>query len=234
MGGKNPLVVLDDADLDAAVAATVAGAFGTTGQRCTATSRAVVQRGVLSPFLDALVQQVTALKVGPGLDEGVHMGPLASRPQLDKVMGYLADARRDGLVPLCGGERCDGAGLARGWFVEPTVFAEVPADHALAKEEVFGPVLSVLPVDDLEHAIRVANDVEYGLSASVFTRDGRAAMHFARSVEAGMIHVNEPTFGSEPQISFGGLKGSAIGPREMGEEGLKFFTELKSVHYNLG
>ncbi len=234
MGGKNPLVVLEDADLDAAVDATVRGAFGTTGQRCTATSRALVQRSVLAPFTEAVVARARSLRVGSGLDPDVAMGPLASEAQLDKVTGYLDRARQEGLEPLCGGGRPADEALAHGWFVEPTVFAGLDPSHPLCREEVFGPVLVVLPVEDLDEAIHLANDVDYGLSASIFTRDGAAAMHFARRAEVGMVHVNEPTFGSEAQISFGGTKGSGIGEREMGEEGLRFFTELKSVHYNLG
>lgn len=234
MGGKNPCVVLADADLDAAVDGVVRAAFGTTGQRCTATSRALVERGALEAFSERLLARVGALRVGPGLDPGVQMGPLASGAQHAKVTGYLERAGRDGLEPLHGGGRPAGEDLAHGWFVEPTVFADVPRDHPLAREEVFGPVLAVLPIDDLDDAVAVANDVVYGLSASIYTRDGAAALGFARRVEAGMVHVNEPTFGSEPQVSFGGRKGSGIGDREMGEEGLRFFTEVKSIHYSLG
>jgi alpha-ketoglutaric semialdehyde dehydrogenase len=220
-GGKNPVIVLEDADLDRAVELTVRGAMWSAGQKCTATSRALVLPGVAAAFKDRLVERVSALYVGDPLDEAVEVGPLASGAQLEKVLGYLeAEA-----PPAVGGGRVGEAGN----FVAPTVYLDVDPESRLGQEEVFGPVLGVIDVRDLDEALTVANGVRYGLSASVFTRDIGRALEFVRGIRAGMVHVNRETPGAEPQAPFGGMKDSSSHSREQGKASAEFFTELKTV-----
>jgi alpha-ketoglutaric semialdehyde dehydrogenase len=220
-GGKNPVIVLEDADLDRAVELTVRGAMWSAGQKCTATSRALVLPGVQAEFKERLVERVRALRVGDPLDGAVEVGPLASEAQLGKVLGYLADEAS----PAVGGRRVGDAGC----FVAPTVYLDVDPQSRLGQEEVFGPVLGVVDVPDLEAALAVANGVRFGLSASIFTRDIGRALDFARGVRAGMVHVNRETPGAEPQAPFGGMKDSSSHSREQGKAAVEFFTELKTV-----
>jgi acyl-CoA reductase-like NAD-dependent aldehyde dehydrogenase len=229
MGGKNAVVVLEDADLDAAASAIVGGAFGATGQRCTATSRVVVQRGVKEALLERLVAKAAALRIGPGLDEASDLAPAVDRGQFETDLEYIDVARAEGARLVHGGKAAE---LGGGYFVEPTIFDGVSPDMRIFKEEVFGPVLAVTEASSLAEAIRSTNAVEFGLAAGIFTRDNRSVMRFIEESEVGMVHVNEPTIGGEAQLPFGGTKSTGVGPREMGEEGLNFFTEVKTVFVN--
>ena len=230
MGGKNAVIVLPDADLDAVVAGVLNGAFGSTGQRCTATSRLLVHQDVAGRITEALVEGARKLKVGPGLDESSGMGPAVDEKQLRTDLSYIEVARAEGAKLLTGGGRPKG--LERGFFVEPTVFAGVDPGSRLFREEVFGPVLGITPISSLDEAIRLANAVEFGLTASLYTRDLAASLRFMEEVEVGMVHVNEPTVGGEAQLPFGGVKATGVGEREMSVEGLNFFTETKTVFLN--
>jgi alpha-ketoglutaric semialdehyde dehydrogenase len=230
MGGKNAVIVMPDADPDAVAGAVVNGAFGSTGQRCTATSRLLLHKEASKRVVEAIVDGAKALKVGPGLDEATQMGPAVDEKQLSTDLRYIELARSEGARLLTGGGRP--RGLEHGFFVEPTVFADVTPDMRLFKEEVFGPVLGVTQVKDLDEAIRLANAVEFGLTSSLFTRDINSIMRYVEEVETGMVHVNEPTVGGEAQLPFGGMKSTGVGEREMGTPGLHFFTETKTVFIN--
>ena len=232
MGGKNAVVVMPDADLDLAAAGVAQGAFGSTGQRCTATSLCVVHRQVASAIVDRVVDRAKAIRVGNGMGEGVGMGPVVDARQLATVLDYIEIGRRESARLVTGGRRLEGGEYARGHFIEPTVFADVRPESRIAQEEIFGPVLSVIEVGSLDEALRVVNGVRYGLSASIYAADANAVMRFTDEVEVGMVHVNSPTVGGEAQIPFGGIKWSGVGGREMAEEGLEFFTELKSVFFD--
>ena len=230
MGGKNALVLLEDGDLELAARATVQGAFGSTGQRCTATSRAVVDRKLAVPFTRRVVELARALEVGDGLADGVQMGPAVDERQLETVLEGIARARRDGAQLLCGGERLTGPAHEHGLFVAPTVFDAVRPDMALAQEELFGPVLAILEADGPDEALEIANGTRYGLTASVYTRDLSRAQAFADGLEAGMVHVNNPTVGGEAQLPFGGSKATGVGAREMGRSAWDFYSEVKTVY----
>jgi alpha-ketoglutaric semialdehyde dehydrogenase len=227
MGGKNPQVVLADADLGLAVESCVAAAFGSTGQRCTATSRAIVEKPVAAEFTERLVARAAALRLGRGDASAVDMGPVVDEHRLTDVHGFVERARRSGAEVLAGGSRPPN--LSEGHFYPATVVRARP-DHEIAREEVFGPVLSVVEADDFENALGIANSVDYGLCASVFTRDIGRALGFVDRIQAGMIHVNRPGLGGFAHFPFGGLKHSSFGAREVGEDTLGFFTDLKSVY----
>jgi aldehyde dehydrogenase (NAD+) len=227
-GGKNPVIVMDDADVERAVALTVRGAMWSTGQKCTATSRALVLPKVADTYTEALVQRVSELRVGDPLAPETEIGPLVSATQRDRVVGYLDLADREEHRLATGG-RGAADGLS-GHFVQPTVYLDVDPESRLAQEEIFGPVLSVIAVDDLEQALTVANGVEFGLSASIFTSDLAHALRFVRSIRAGMVHVNRETPGAEPQAPFGGMKASSSHSREQGKAAVDFYTELKTVY----
>jgi aldehyde dehydrogenase (NAD+) len=229
MGGKNPVVVLADADLDLAVESTVVGAFGSSGQRCTATSRVVVEEAVADRFVEALAARARKMKAGNGLDSSVELGPLVDEKQLATVLRYLEIGKKEAKL-VAGGERLTGGGLDRGLFVAATVFDHVPWDSVIAQEEIFGPVISVIRVSDFEEAIRVANSVKYGLSSSIYTNDARKIFEFIERIESGMTHVNLPTIASEAHLPFGGVKGTGIGLREMGRVAIDFYTEIKTVY----
>lgn len=230
MGGKNPVVVLEDCDIDLAVEHTAAGAFGSTGQRCTATSRAIVVNSIADKFVDNIVARAKAYKLGNGADESSEIGPSVDESQFKTVLEYMDIGREDGATLLCGGGRASGEGLDNGYFVEPTVFDHVTPDMRIAREEIFGPVLSILRVKDLEEALVVANDCEYGLSSSIFSNDYNDIHRFIDEIESGMTHVNSPTTGGEAHIPFGGIKATGIGAREQGSTSLDFYTELKVVY----
>ena len=230
MGGKNPVVVLEDCDIDLAVEHTAAGAFGSTGQRCTATSRAIVVNSIADKFVDKIVARAKAYKLGNGADESSEIGPSVDESQFKTVLEYMDIGREDGATLLCGGGRASGEGLDNGYFVEPTVFDHVTPDMRIAREEIFGPVLSILRVKDLEEALVVANDCEYGLSSSIFSNDYNDIHRFIDEIESGMTHVNSPTTGGEAHIPFGGIKATGIGAREQGSTSLDFYTELKVVY----
>ena len=230
MGGKNPVVVLEDADMDLAVESTAQGAFGSSGQRCTATSRAVVVNEVADEFVSRIVKRAESMRLGPGADAQTEMGPSVDENQFKTVLSYIDIGREDGAKLVCGGSRADGAGLDKGYFVRPTVFDHVTPDMRIAREEIFGPVLSVLRVRDFDHAMEVANDCEYGLSSSIFTNDAPRIFRFVDEIETGMTHVNSPTTGGEAHVPFGGIKGTGIGDREQGSTALDFYTDLKIVY----
>ena len=230
MGGKNPVVILEDADMDLTVESVAQGAFGSSGQRCTATSRAVVVNEVADEFVHRIVKRAENMRLGDGMDPQTEMGPSVDENQFNTVLSYLNIGREDGATLLCGGERATGNGLDKGYFVLPTVFDRVTSDMRIAREEIFGPVLSVLRVKDFDEAMRVANDTEYGLSSSIFTNDAARIFRFVDEIETGMTHVNSPTTGGEAHIPFGGIKGTGIGDREQGSTALDFYTELKVVY----
>jgi acyl-CoA reductase-like NAD-dependent aldehyde dehydrogenase len=227
MGGKNPQVVLADADLDLAVESCVAAAFGSTGQRCTATSRAIVEKPAAAEFTERIVARAAALRVGRGDGPAVEMGPVVDEHRLAEVEGFVERALRQGAVIVAGGSRPND--LASGHFYAATVVRARP-EHEIAREEVFGPVLSVVEAEDFDGALAIANSVDYGLCASVFTRDIGRALAFVDRIQAGMIHVNRPGLGGFAHFPFGGLKHSSFGAREVGEDTLSFFTDLKSVY----
>ena len=232
MGGKNPMVVLEDADLDQAADLTIAGAFRSTGQKCTATSRAIVARPVLEAFTERVLDRARALKIGPGIEPETWMGPLISETQHARVLDYIEIGRREGAELLLGGGVPAGERYAHGHYVEPTVFAIRPGMR-LALEEIFGPVLGIVAAEGREEAIGMANDVPFGLSASICTRDIRAAMEFAARSDAGMVHINGETAGAEPQVPFGGMKASGSYLREQGKAAREFYTQLKTVYLDL-
>src|SRR5687768_7188665 len=230
MGGKNPVVILEDADLDLAVESTAQGAFGSSGQRCTATSRAVVVNDIADEFVDRIAKRAGAMRIGDGMEPETEMGPTVDGSQFKTVLKYIDIGREDGATLVCGGSPASGKGLEKGYFVKPTVFDHVTADMRIAREEIFGPVLSVLRVKDFDEAIQVANDCEYGLSSSIFSNDASRIFRFVNEIETGMTHVNSPTTGGEAHIPFGGTKGAGIGDREQGSTALDFYTELKVVY----
>ena len=229
LGGKNASIVLDDADLDHAAEQIAIAALSGSGQQCTATSRVLVQRSVLEPFTERLLARVGAWPVGPGDRDGVRLGPLVSERQLRTVTDYVEIGRQEGATVLLGGGR-PGGELANGWYVEATVFGDVTPDMRIAREEIFGPVVAIIPVDDDDEAIRITNDSVYGLSAAVFTRSLGRAHRFVEEVEVGNMAVNLPSAGWEVQSAFGGFKASGgSGWKEQGVEALDFFSELKAV-----
>lgn len=230
MGGKNPVVILEDCDMTLAVESTAQGAFGSTGQRCTATSRAVVIDTIADEFVEKIVERAKSFRLGPGDDPETDIGPSVDEGQFNTVLKYIDIGREDGAELLCGGKRADGDGLENGFFVEPTVFDRVTTDMRIAREEIFGPVLSVLRVKDFEEAMLVANDSEYGLSSSVFTNDANMVYRFIDEIETGMTHINSPTTGGEAHVPFGGIKNTGLGAREQGSTSLDFYTELKVVY----
>ncbi|HEY0406815.1 MAG TPA: aldehyde dehydrogenase family protein [Pyrinomonadaceae bacterium] len=230
MGGKNPVVVLEDADLDLAVESTAQGAFGSSGQRCTATSRAVVVNDIADEFVSRIKRRAESMRIGDGADPDTEMGPSVDEGQFKTVLSYIDIGREDGAELVCGGSRAEGDGLNRGYFVRPTVFDRVTTDMRIAREEIFGPVLSVLRVKDFDAAMQAANDSEYGLSSSIFTNDATRIFRFVDEIETGMTHINSPTTGGEAHIPFGGIKSTGIGDREQGSTALDFYTELKVVY----
>jgi aldehyde dehydrogenase (NAD+) len=227
MGGKNAIIVLDDANLDLAVEAITWSSFGTTGQRCTACSRLIVQRGIKPRLVEALVEKARQLKLGNGLDESVDMGPLVNQKALDKVQRYIDVAKNEGVKTLVGGKR---ANMDRGYFFEPTLFDNVKPGMRVEQEEIFGPVLSIIEVKNLEEAIEVNNNVRYGLSSSIFTENVNAAFRAIRDLTTGIVYINHGTTGAEIQFPFGGTRGTGNGMREAGQAGLDSFTEWKSVY----
>lgn len=227
LGGKNPVIVLGDADVDDAVEQIARGAMLQAGQRCTATSRVYVERTVRDELVDKLVTRVEAFRVGDPRDPDTEIGPVASKQQFDTISGYLERAAADGLSVVCGGT---GSTADGGFFVAPTVITDVPEDHPLVREEVFGPVLVVNAIDGLDEALAKANDTEFGLSSGIFTRDLGAALRFARATQSGLVHVNRETAGVEVNVPFGGVKSSSSMNREQGMAAREFFTVEKTVY----
>lgn len=229
MGGKNPAIVLADADLDHAAGEVIKGAMMSTGQKCTATSRAIVDRSLVSEMTERLVHRAASMKVGDPQQDGVLIGPLISADAAERVLGDIGKGKNGASVATGGDRPTD---VPDGHFVSPTVFSDVASDSFLGQEELFGPVLGVIPVDGIDEAIAVANQVRYGLSASIFTRDIGRALSFVREVEAGIVHVNSETAGAEPQVPFGGYKGSSSYSREQGKAAREFFTQVKTVYFD--
>jgi aldehyde dehydrogenase (NAD+) len=229
LGGKNGVVVLRDADLELAVDGILWSAFGTTGQRCTACSRVIVERAVAEPLLERLEARARALRLGSGLDETVDVGPLINPGAVEKVAGYVEIGRGEGELVLGGVAATDGD-LGHGNFFSPTIFGAVKPMDRIGQEEIFGPVLSVIPVDDLEAAITALNQTRYGLSASIFTRDVNTAFRAMRDFEAGIVYVNAGTTGAETHLPFGGWKETGNGHREAGHAALDTYTEWKSIY----
>jgi acyl-CoA reductase-like NAD-dependent aldehyde dehydrogenase len=224
-------MVMEDAALDLAVEGAVWGAFGTSGQRCTASSRLVVHKKVYKQFTKKLVERARALRVGNGADANVEMGPVINADAVHKIMGYIeVGEREDGAKLATGGKRLESGEHAHGYFIEPTVFTDVEADMRIAQEEIFGPVTAVIPVDDLEEAIRVANGVRYGLSAAFYTQDVNRAFHAMNEMYTGIFYVNSSTIGAEVHLPFGGTKATGNGHREAGTQVLDIFSEWKSVY----
>ena len=230
MGGKNAMIVMDDANLDLALDGAVWGAFGTTGQRCTATSRILLQKGVYREFRDRLIERAKALRVGNGLDPATELGPLINEAQLQKVMGYVEIGRNEGAKLMTGGHCLENAAFAKGWFHEPTIFADCAPAMRIAQEEIFGPVVALIPIDTFDEAIEIANGVVYGLSASIYTRDVNRALRATRDLHTGIVYVNAPTIGAETHLPFGGTKQTGNGHREAGAAALDFYTEWKTIY----
>lgn len=230
LGGKNPLIVMDDANLDLVMDGLVWGAFGTTGQRCTATSRLIVHRAVAEDLTSRIVERAKSLRIGNGLDSDTEMGPLINEKQLKRVLSYIDIGQSEGAELLCGGKQLTDGAYAHGYYVQPTVFGGVKADMRIAQEEIFGPVLSVITVDSYEEAVEVANGVQYGLSASIYTQNINNAYRAMRDLESGIVYINAPTIGAEIHLPFGGVKGTGNGHREAGPQLLDAFSEWKSVY----
>lgn len=230
MGGKNPTIVLDDADLGAAVGNTVNAAMASTGQKCTATSRVIVEDGIYDQFLAALIEKTKALKVGNGLEPGVDIGPAIDKAQLETNARYVETAKKEGAKLECGGNILTDGDYAKGYFFEPTIFTGVDEKMTIAQEEVFGPVLAVMRARDFDHAIEVANNVAFGLSASIQTSSISRVFEYVQKIEAGLLTVNLPSAGVEYQLPFGGTKDSSFGPKEQGPAALDFYTDYKTVY----
>ncbi len=230
MGGKNAMMVMPSAKLELAVDGALWGAFGTTGQRCTATSRIIVHKDVYKQFVEKLAERAKKLRVGNGLDPNVDMGPAVNQSQLDTDLRYIEVGKKDGARLVCGGERLTGSGYDKGYFVQPTIFADITQKMTLWKEEVFGPVLSIAVCESLENAIEMANDSAYGLSASIYTQDVNEAFTAMRDIYTGIFYVNSPTIGAEVHLPFGGTKATGNGHREAGHQALDVFSEWKSIY----
>ncbi len=230
MGGKNPVIVMEDADLDLALEGLLWGAYGTTGQRCTASSRLIVHTDVHDELVERIKARASALRLGYGNDDDTEVGPLINQKALDKVAYYVGVAREEGATIALGGERATGPGLDDGFFFQPTLLTGVTRDMRVAREEIFGPVLSVIEVGSFDEAIEVANDVKYGLSSAVYTNDVARAFRAMRDIDAGITYINGPTIGAEAHMSFGGVKATGNGHREGGWEVFEFFTETKTVY----
>jgi len=230
MGGKNPTIVLADCDLALAVENVVNGAFASTGQKCTATSRAIVEEAVYDRFLEALLERTRRYKVGNGLEPGVDMGPAIDQAQLETDLRYIQIGAAEAGPPVFGGRRLTGPDYDKGFFLEPTIFAGVTAEMRIAQEEIFGPVLAVMKARDFEDALRIANSVPFGLSASLQTTNLSRAFEYIRRIEAGLLTVNLPSAGVEYQLPFGGTKDSSFGPKEQGPSALEFYSDYKTVY----
>lgn len=231
MGGKNVILVMDDANLDLAIDGAIWGGFGTTGQRCTAASRVVVHKSVYAQFVEKFVARARALKVGNGLNESVEMGPSCNENQLNTVLKYIDIGKNeDKATLLTGGNRLMDGDLKYGYFTEPTIFGDVNPKMRIAQEEIFGPVVSVLPCDSLEDAIEIGNGVEFGLSAAIFTQDVNRAFTAMRDMYTGIFYVNSSTIGAEVHLPFGGTKNTGNGHREAGTAALDLFSEWKSIY----
>lgn len=231
MGGKNAIIVMDDADVDNAVEGSLWGAFGTSGQRCTASSRLVVHKKIYKKFCDKLVEKVKKLKVGNGLDPKTEVGPVINQAALDKILGYIGIGQKEDKATLaCGGKRLTKGDYGKGYFIEPTVFTNVKPSMRIAREEIFGPVTCVIPFSTLDEAIDIVNDVPYGLSSAIYTHDVNQAFYAMQELYTGICYVNSATIGAEVHLPFGGTKGTGNGHREAGTQVLDIFTEWKALY----
>ena len=230
MGGKNPTIVLADADFPLAVENVVNAAFFSTGQKCTATSRAIVEDSIYDRFVAAVVERTGKLKVGDGMQPGIEIGPCVDQAQMDTVLRYIETGRKESGEPKCGGRRLTEGALAKGFFVEPTVFADVKEADAIAREEIFGPVLAILRARDFEDAMRIANNIPFGLSSSIQTTNLSRAFEYIYRAEAGLLTINLPSAGVEYQLPFGGSKESSFGPKEQGPAAMEFYSDYKTVY----
>ena len=230
MGGKNPTIVLADADFNSAVENTVNASFFSTGQKCTATSRVIVEDAIYDKFVDAVVERTKKLKVGNGMEAGIDIGPAIDQGQLDTNLKYIEIGKKEGAVLKCGGKRLTGGAYDKGYFCEPTVFADVTESMTIAQEEIFGPVLAVMRAKDFEDAMRIANNIPFGLSASIQTTNVSRVFDFVYRMEAGLLTVNLPSAGVEYQLPFGGTKDSSFGAKEQGPAALEFYSDYKTVY----
>ena len=231
MGGKNAIIIMDDADIDNAVEGSVWGAYGTSGQRCTASSRLIVQKKVYRKFVDRFVERVKKLRVGNGLDPNTDVGPVINRDAVDKIMSYIEIGQREDKAKLmCGGNQLTKGEYSRGYFIEPTVFADVKPCMRVEQEEIFGPVTSIVPFGTLDEAIEIVNGVRYGLSSAIYTADVNNAFHAMEDLYTGICYVNSATIGAEVHLPFGGTKATGNGHREAGTQVLDIFSEWKSIY----
>ena len=230
MGGKNAVIVMDDANIDLAVEGILWGAFGTSGQRCTATSRVIVHRAVQQELASRLAARAEKMTIGNGLDESVDVGPVVSKGQLETIQKYVAIGKDEGAKLIAGGGIATDGDLGKGFFHEPTIFDDVTRDMRIANEEIFGPVLSLIPVDSLDEAIDIANGVEYGLSASIFSQNVNNAFRAMQDINTGILYINAGTTGAEIHLPFGGTKATGNGHREAGTAAVDFYTEWQSVY----
>ena len=230
MGGKNPTIVLADADFNSAVENVVNAAFFSTGQKCTATSRAIVEDAIYDKFVAAVVERTRKLKVGDGMQAGIDIGPCVDKGQMETVLKYIEIGRKECGEPLCGGNRLTEGDQAKGYFVEPTVFANVTEEHTIAKEEIFGPVLAIMRAANFDEAMRIANAIPFGLSSSIQTTNLSRAFEYIYRAEAGLLTVNLPSAGVEYQLPFGGTKDSSFGPKEQGPAAMEFYSDYKTIY----
>ena len=230
MGGKNIILVMDDANLDLAVDGAIWGGFGTTGQRCTAASRVGVQKKIYPQFVEKFIERAKNLKVGDGLDPKTDMGPCINEQQLKTVVSYVEIGKNEGATLAAGGHRLESGAYGRGWFHEPTVFINCDPNMRICQEEIFGPVVSVIPFETIDDGLKVANGVKYGLSAAIYTRNVNNAFRAQRDLETGIVYVNAPTIGAETHLPFGGIKNTGNGHRESGLAALDFYSEWKTIY----
>lgn len=231
MGGKNAIIVMDDADIDNAVEGSVWGAFGTSGQRCTASSRLVVHKKVYKKFVEKFVARVKQLRVGNGLDPRTEVGPVINHRAMEKIHGYIEIGKMiDKATLACGGNILNKGEYSKGYFIEPTVFSDVKPKMRIAQEEIFGPVTSIIPFSTLDEAIDIVNGVSYGLSSAIYTQDVNQAFHAMQELYTGICYVNSATIGAEVHLPFGGTKGTGNGHREAGTQVLDIFSEWKSLY----
>jgi len=230
MGGKNAVIILEDADIDAAIKAVIRAAFACSGQWCTSTSRVIVAKTVAQQFTEKLIEATNSIIVGDGFDNKTDMGPVCGRIQVENIMKYIELGKDEGAKLLTGGNRITKNDFQDGCYIEPAIFGDVKSNMRIAQEEIFGPVLSIIAVNNLEEAIIVSNDIKYGLSSSIFTNNLNNAMTFIEKTEVGLAHVNLMTSLKEPQLPFGGIKESGLGLPEAGKTGIEFFTKHKTVY----
>ncbi|HEX2640269.1 MAG TPA: aldehyde dehydrogenase family protein [Pyrinomonadaceae bacterium] len=231
MGGKNAIIIMDDADVDNAVEGSIWGAFGTSGQRCTASSRLVVHKKVYKKFAEKFVERAKSLRVGNGLDPKTDVGPVINEAAVEKIMNYIEIGQREDKAKLaCGGNRLTNGQYAKGYFVEPTVFTDVKQGMRIEQEEIFGPVTAIIPFNDLEEAINIVNGVQYGLSSAIYTQDVNRAFYAMQELYTGICYINSATIGAEVHLPFGGTKGTGNGHREAGTQVLDIFSEWKSIY----